>query len=169
MGLEFLAVPQRPQAEQPRQRARQQVRTQRLAQQQARGQVRRWKDRRLPTPQKGEEHTRVPPRPRAQRRSGRVKQLLQPLTAEPVLHHQKNERRVRNKSRGRRQVVAAKLKRNLKLSELQPKERPRARKQRDQLGSGHEVAKPRLHRNDHKNNDSGLTVSINTTANQPGT
>jgi hypothetical protein len=57
-------------------------------------------------------------------------------------------------------VVAAKPKRDLKLSKLQLKERSRGRKQRDQRGSGHEVAKPRLLRNDHKNNESGLTVSI---------
>ena len=170
MGLEFLAVLQRPQAEQPRQRgrlqrlARQQVRTQWQAQQQARRQARRWKDRQLPTPQKGEEHTRMRPRPRAQRLSWRVKHPLRPLTAEPVVHHQKNERRVRNKS-SRRQVVAAKL----KLSELQLKERPRVRKQRDQRGAGHEVAKPRLRRKDHKNNQFGLTVSVNTTANQHDT
>jgi hypothetical protein len=98
-----------------------------------------------------------------------VKQLLQPLTAERVLHHRKNERRVRNKSRNRqRQVVAAKPKRDLKLSKLHRKERQRAKKQRDQLGSGHEVAKPRPRRNGHKNNQFGLTVSVSTTANQPG-
>ena len=161
--MEFLAVLQRPQAEQPRQRgrlqrlARQQVRTQRQAQQQARRQARRWKDRQLPTPQKGEEHTRVRPRPRAQRRSWRVKHPLRALMAEPVLHHQKNEHRVRNKSRSRqRQVVPAKPTRDRKLSKLQLKERPRARKQRDQLGSGHEVAKPRLLQNDHKNNESEI-------------
>ena len=175
MGLEFPAALRRPQPAQPRQLARlqrlarQQVRIQRQARQQARRQVRRFKGRPLPTPQMAEERTRVRPRPRAQRQSERVKQLLPPLTAEPVLHHLRNERQVRNKSSSRRQVVAAKLKRNLRLSELQPKERPRARKQRDQLGSGHEVAKPRLLRNDHKNNESGLTVSINATTNQPGT
>ena len=170
MGLEFLAVLQRPQAEQPPQRgrlqrlARQQVRTQQQARQQARRQVRRRKNRR-----QGEERTRVRLPPRAQRWPESVKQLLLPLTAEAVLHHQKNERRVRNKNRSRqRQVVAAKLKRDLKLSKLQLKDRPRARKQRDQLGSGHEVAKPRLHRNGHKNNQFGLTVSVSTTANQPG-
>ena len=86
-----------------------------------------------------------------------MKQLLQPLTAERVRHHRKNERRVRNKSRSRqRQVVAAKPKHDLRLSKLQPKERPRERKQRDQLGSGHEVAKPRLLQNDHKNNESEI-------------
>ena len=176
MGVEFLAVLRRPQLEQPRQRgrlqrpARQPVRTQRQAQQQARRQVHRRENRRLRTPQQGAEHTRVRPRPRAQRRSGREKQLLQPLTAEPVLHHRKNERRVRNKSRSRqRQAVAAKRKRDLKLSALHRKERPRARKQRDQREIGHEVAKARLHRNDHKNNQLGLTVSVSTTANQPGT
>ena len=63
-------------------------------------------------------------------------------------------------------MVAAKLKRDLKQSELQLKKRPLARKQRDQLGNGHEVAKPRLHRNDHKNNQFGLIVSVNSTANQ---
>jgi hypothetical protein len=132
---------------------------QRLAQQQARRQVRRWKDRRLPTPQQGEEHTQVRRQPRAQRRLGRVKQLLQPLTVEPVLRHRKNERRVRKKRRSRqRQGVVAKLKRNPKLSELHRKERPRARKQRNQLGAEHEVAKPGLLRKDHKNNESGLTV-----------
>ena len=100
------------------------------------------------------------PRPRAQRRSWRVKHPLRALMAEPVLHHQKNERRVRNKSRSRqRQVVAARLK---------LKERPRARKQRNQRGAGHEVAKPRLLGNDHKNDQFGLTVSVNH-ANQPGT
>ena len=57
----------------------------------------------------------------------------------------------------------------LKLSELQLKERPRVRKQRDQRGAGHEVAKPRLRRKDHKNNQFGLTVSVNTTANQHDT
>src|SRR6185437_1952324 len=121
----------------------------------------------LPTPQKTEEHIRVRLRPRAQRQSKRVKQLLQAFPSEPV-----NERRVRNKSRRSqlRQVVAAKPERDLKvrpkLSEFQLKERPRARKQRDQLGSGHEVAKARVHRNDHRNNQFGLTVSVKSTANQ---
>jgi hypothetical protein len=136
-------------------------------------QVSRCKGRPLPTPQKAEEYIRVRLQPRAQRQSGRVKQLRQPLTAEPVIHHQKSGRRVRNKSSSRRQVVAttpsaAKPERDLKLAELQLKERPRARKQRDQLGSGHEVAKSRVHRNDHKNNQFGLTDSVNSTANQPG-
>lgn len=167
MGLEFLAVLQRPQPAQPRQLARrqrlarQQVRILQQAQQQARRQVRRWQDQPLRTPQKGGEHTRVrPPQPEPQR-SKRVKQLLRAFPSEPL-----NERRVRNKSRQSqlRQVVAAKPERDLKvrpkLSELQLKERPRARKQRDQLGSGHEVAKPRVHRNDHKNNQFGRTVSV---------
>ena len=171
MGLEFLAALQRPQPAQPRQQgraqrpARQQVRTQRQARQQARRQVSRCKDRPLPTPQKTEEHIRVRLRPRAQRQSGRVKQLLRPLTAEVGLHHQKSGRRVRNKSSSRRQVVAttpsaARPERNLKLAERQLKERPRARKQRDQLERSHEVAKARVHRNDHKNNQFGLTVSV---------
>jgi hypothetical protein len=152
----FRRLLQRPQAEQ-RQRG-----LQRLAQQQAQRHVRRRKDRRLPTPQQGEEHTRVRRQPPAQRRLGRMKQLLQPLTVEPVPRHRKNERRVRKKRRSRqRQGVVAKLKRNPKLSELHRKERPRARKQRNQLGVGHEVAKPGLLRKDHKNNESGLTVSIN--------
>jgi len=90
-----------------------------------------------------------------------VKQLLQAFPSEPV-----NERRVRNKSRRSqlRQVVAAKPERDLKvrpkLSELQLKERPRARKQRDQLGSAHEVAKPRVRRSDRKNSQFGLTDSV---------
>ena len=161
MELEFLAVLQRPQPAQQRQlarlqrRARQQVRTQRQVQQQARRQVRRWQDQPLRTPQKGGEHTPVRRRLRAQRRSKRVKQLLRAFPSELV-----NEHRVRNKSRGSqlRQVVAVRPERNRKLSELQLKERPRARKQRDQPGSGHEVAKPRVHRNDHNNNQFGLTV-----------
>jgi hypothetical protein len=166
--LEFLAVLQRPQPAQPRQLARpqQQVRTQRQVQQQARRRLRRWQDQPLRTPQKGGEHTRVrPPQPEPQR-SKRVKQLLRAFPSEPV-----NERRVRNKSRRSqlRQVVAAKPERDLKLSELHRKERPRVRKQRDQRGAGHEVAKPRLRRKDHKNNQFGLTVSVNTTANQHDT
>ena len=175
MGLEFLAVLQRPQPAQPRQlarvqrRARQQVRTQRQVQQQARRQVRRWQDQPLRTPQKGGEHTRVrPPQPEPQRLK-RVKQLLRAFPSEPL-----NERRVRNKSRRsqRRQVVAAKPERDLKvrpkLSELQLKERPRARKQRDQLGSDHEAGKPVLLRNDHKSKQFGLQASVNAAANQPG-
>jgi hypothetical protein len=59
-------------------------------------------------------------------------------------------------------LVAAKLKRDLKLSELQLKKRPLARKQSDQVGIGHEVAKPRLHRNDHRSNQFRATVSVNT-------
>ena len=159
MELEFLAVLQRPQPAQPRQRGRaqrpvrQQVRTQRQARQQARRQVSQCKDRPLPTPQKGEEHIRVRLRPRAQQQSGRVKQLLRAFRSEPL-----NERPVRHKSRRNqlRQVVAAKLERDLKVrpkpSELQLKGRPRARKQRDPLGSGREVAKAPAHLNDNKTN-----------------
>jgi hypothetical protein len=57
----------------------------------------------------------VRPRPRAQRQSGRVKQLLRAFPSELV-----NERRVRNKSRGSqlRQVVAAKPERDLKVRKL---------------------------------------------------
>ena len=175
MGLEFLAALQRPQPAQPRQPARpqrlaqQQVRIRQQAQQ-ARRQVRRWQDQPLRTPQKGGEHARAPPPQPEPQRSKRVKQLLQAFPSEPV-----NERRVRNKSRRSqlRQVVAAKPERDLKvrpkLSELQLKERPRARKQRAQLESGHELAKLRVHRNDHKNNQFGLTDSIKSSANQPGT
>ena len=66
------------------------------------------KERRVPIPQKVEEHTRVrPPRP-GPPRSGRVKQLPQALTADPpVLHRQKNERLVRKKSRSRQPQVVA--------------------------------------------------------------
>ena len=61
------------------------------------------------------------------------------------------------------------IRRDLKVSELHRKERPRARKQRDLRVSGHEVAKPRLHRNGHRNKQFGLKVSLNTTAKKPGT
>ena len=114
-------------------------------------------------------HTRVRPRQPEPQRSKRVKQLLRAFPSEPL-----NERRVRNKSRRSqlRQVVAAKPERDLKvrpkLSEFQLKERPRARKHRDQLGSGHEAAKPGLLRNDHNNKQFGLQASVNTAANQPG-
>ena len=179
MGSEFPAALQRPQPAQPR---RQQGPRQAGELKQARELTRpglhrrhnrQWEPllhpRRVPTPQQIEEHTRVRrPRPGPQR-SGRVKHLPQALTDEAVLHRQKNDRLVRKKSRSsQRQVIAAKLKRNLKLSELHRKERPQARKQRNQRGSGHEVAKPQLHRNDNKKNQFGLTVSVNTTANQPG-
>ena len=93
-----------------------------------------------------------PPQPEPQR-SKRVKQLLRAFPSEPL-----NERRVGNKSRRSqlRQVVAAKQERDLKvrpkLSELQLKERPRARKQRGPLVSGREVAKAPVHLNDNKNN-----------------
>ena len=175
MALEFLAVLQRPQPAQPRQLARpqrlarQQVRMRHQAQQ-ARRQVHPCRDRQLRTPQKGGEHIRVrPPQPEPQR-SKRVRQLLRAFPSEPL-----NERPVRNKSRRSqlRQVVAATLseakpERDQKRSELHRKGRLQARKQRDPLESGHEVAKPRLHRNDHKNEESRLTVSVNTTAKKPG-
>ena len=153
MELVFLAVLQRPQPAQLQRLARQQVRIRQRVQQAPR-QVLPSQDQPLRTPQKDGEHTPVRPRPQAQQRSGRVKQKLQLLTADLVLHHQKSGRRARNKSSSERQVVAATpsaLKRRRKLSELHRKERARARKQRDQLGSGHEVAKARVHRNDNKN------------------
>ena len=93
-----------------------------------------------------------PPQPEPQR-SKPVKQLLRVFPNEPL-----NERQVANKSRRSqlRQVVAAKLERDLKVrpkpSELQLKGRPRARKQRDPLGSGREVAKAPAHLNDNKTN-----------------
>jgi len=160
LELVFLAVLQRPQPAR-----RQPVQLQRLARQQvqqAPRQVHPSQDQPLRTPQKDGEHTPVRPRPQAQQRSGRVKQKLRLLTADLVLHHQKSGRRARNKNSSERQVVAATpsaLKRRRKLSELHRKERARARKQRDQLGSGHEVAKARVHRNDNKNNQFELTKS----------
>ena len=90
------------------------------------------------------------PRPQAQQRSGRVKQLPRAFLSELV-----SGRRVRNKSSSERRVVAvmpSALKRRQKLSELNRKERAQVRKQRDQLASGHEVAKARVHRNDNRNN-----------------
>jgi hypothetical protein len=146
LGSEFPAPLQRPQPAQPR---RQQVprqagelkQAQQLTRPLHRQHNRQWeplhpaKDRRVPTPQQREDHTRVPPPRLAPQRSERVKQLPQPLTVKPVLHRQKNERRGRKKSRSRqRQVVAAKLKRNLKLSELHrkpPKVRAKERNRPD--------------------------------------
>ncbi len=160
--LQFLAVLQRLLAEQPRRRARQQVRTQRQAQQQARGRVHRRENRRLPTPRQGEEHTRVRPQPRAQRRPGHVKQLLQTFPVEPVLHHPKNERRVRNKKRRRRRVIAAKPERDLKVSELRQR---RALLVKRQLGHSaaneEESAEPlRRRRNQTDNNNRGRCLAI---------
>ena len=90
---------------------------------------------------------------REPQRSKRVKQLLRAFPNEPL-----NERQVANKSRRSqlRQVVAAKAERDLKarpkLSELQMKERPRAKKQKGPLGTGREVAKAPAHLNDNKTN-----------------
>ena len=156
--MEFLAALQRPRPAQrrqpgPKRLARPQVRIQLPAPQQARRQVRLWQDQPLRTPQKGGEHTRAPPPQPEPQRSKRVKQLLRAFPNEPL-----NERQVANKSRRSqlRQVVAAKLERDLKVrpkpSELQLKGRPRARKQRDPLGSGREVAKAPAHLNDNKTN-----------------
>jgi len=181
LELEFLAVLQRAQPAQLRQLARpqrlapEQVRIQRQAPQQARQQVHRWQDRRRPAPPRAEAHNPGQLRVPAHRKAGRVKQqLLQALPAEPVLHHQENERRVRNKNSSRHQVVAAmrsaaKPERDPKLSELQPKEPPRVREQRVRRVSGHEVAKPRVHhQNGHRTDQFELKVSLNTTAKQPG-
>ena len=78
------------------------------------------------------------------------------------VHARAARRQLRQVADGRRSPDP--IRRDLKLSELHRKERPRARKQRVLRVSGHEVAKPRLHRNDHRNKQFGLKVSLNTTA-----
>ena len=170
MGLEFLAVLQRPQPAQPRQLARpqrlarQQVRIQRQEQQQARRQVHRWQDQPLRTPQKGGERTRVrPPQPELQR-SKRVKQLLRAFPSEPV-----NERRVRNKSRRSqlRQVVAAKPERDLKVRKLR-QSRPLLVKRQPARSVARRVsARLSLRRNLRETNNKFRYLDF--TANQPGT
>jgi hypothetical protein len=145
----FLAVLQRPQPAQRRQLvrlqrlARRQVRIQQ-AQQQARRQGSRCKGRPLRTPQKAEEHIRVRPRPRAQRQSERVKQLLRAFPSELV-----NERRVRNKSRGSqlRQVVAAKPERDLKVRKLRQSRALLVKRQRGRSVARRVSARLSLRRN----------------------
>ena len=169
MGLEFLAVLQRPQPAQPRQLARvqrlarQQVRIQQ-AQQQARREVSRCKGRPLRTPQKAEEHIRVRPRPRAQRRSGRVKQLLRAFPSELL-----NERRVRNKSRRSqlRQVVAAKPERDLKVRKLRQSRPLPVKRQPGRSVARRVSARLSLRRNLRETNNKFRYLDF--TANQPGT
>src|SRR4029077_19472209 len=129
-----------------------------------RRQVRRCKDRPLPTPQKAEEHTQVQLRPRAQRQSGRVKQLLRAFPSELL-----NERRVRNKSRGSqlRQVVAAKPERDLKVRKLR-QSRPLPVKRQPARSVARRVsARLSLRRNRRETNNKFRY--LNFPANQPGT
>ena len=134
------------------------------AHQQARRQGSRCKGRPLRTPQKAEEHIRVRPRPRAQRQSERVKQLLRAFPSELV-----NERRVRNKSRRSqlRQIVAAKPERDLKVRKLRQSRPLLVKKQPGRSVARRVSARLSLRRNLRETNNKFRYLDF--TANQPGT